>query len=718
MTMLDTSDTSRFSCECIWSREDFSQRSTRSRCRVWLAVAATVLIAANSASPDEGYWSSPSFPFNLVEESYNVKLDREMLKRAQMATVRIVASDQRESASGRRIAVSGVLVGLKGLVVSSRHGVLDLLSTWSHRRRYTSGFCASEVGEEVQCPTIEVEVLRSETDVTSLVMASERNGESSTESTASRAERIAAIVESANSKDMTVDVVEGNDETSYTCYEYQRFRDVRLVALPAPVGMIAANSGRDAGAASIDVALLRVMHEGVPFVPWASLAVNPRAVGRDELLLAFGYPDESMRSWGSSEASFAARVALPLRGRLLDSLLETAKLDVLGRGEAVPSRTIECLQAERKRIDVELFGLTDSSISSKRSAELTVLDSLRSVPRVWCAFALLLQSIDDGYQRYQVYARQHLLSQLWGATLSLAIRMGVVINEYERPEFHRDRAYLDRSIEIARKSLPRAPSARHDLDCAILRATIEFARQELGNDDLLVKAMLQSGDSHAVASAAFRSTLIDDARYLESILNGDLMGSAWREDSLLCYMVRLAPVVRELELDSEADVGTGLYCRKRTLASMTRLAGGVTGSTDADGTLRTSYGRVRSWEWGKSRGSSNESLREFLRRTADDGYVIYPRWSHAIKDMDDLTVHRICADFDVLAGHSGGPVVGVDGKLVGIIVASSGSKYAYNADRARGVVLCMNVIREVLLHVHGAERLLIELECHVDGQVK
>src|SRR6516162_4103351 len=119
-----------------------------------------------NAGADEGMFLLTNPPRELLKQKYQFELTDAWLERVQHASVRFNSGG------------SGSFVSADGLAVTNHHVGADALQKLSPKGQdyYRDGFYARSRAEELKCPDLELNVLRSIEDMTGRVNAAVEPG--------------------------------------------------------------------------------------------------------------------------------------------------------------------------------------------------------------------------------------------------------------------------------------------------------------------------------------------------------------------------------------------------------------------------------------------------------------------------------------------------------------------------------------------------------------
>jgi hypothetical protein len=148
--------------------------------------------------PDEGMWTFDNPPLKLLKERYGFEPTPEWLDHVRLSSVRFNDGG------------SGSFVSPNGLVLTNHHVALGQLQKISSAQKdyVKNGFYATAPAEELKCPDLELNVLRSMEEVTARVQAAGKTGMNDKAALEARKAEIAKIAkESMEATGLRSDVV-------------------------------------------------------------------------------------------------------------------------------------------------------------------------------------------------------------------------------------------------------------------------------------------------------------------------------------------------------------------------------------------------------------------------------------------------------------------------------------------------------------------------------
>jgi hypothetical protein len=317
-----------------------------------------------TAVADEGMWLITNPPRELLKQKYQFELTDAWLERVQNASVRFNSGG------------SGSFVSADGLAVTNHHVGADALQKLSPKDRdyYRDGFYARSRAEELKCPDLELNVLRSIEDVTARVNGAVKPELNPAQAFAARRAVMADIEkESLDKTGLRSDVVTLYQGGLYHLYRYKKYTDVRL--LMAPEHDIASFGGDvdnfEFPRHCLDVCFFRVYENGQPlhvehYLKWS--ATGPK---EGDLVFVSGNPGSTNRLDTLAHLRHRRDLTLPYllnRFRAQEALL-------IQFSEANPEQArmaqkdLQRVANSRKAIAGQYQGLLDPAILERKATE-------------------------------------------------------------------------------------------------------------------------------------------------------------------------------------------------------------------------------------------------------------------------------------------------------------------------------------------------------------
>jgi len=246
---------------------------------------------------------------------------------------------------------------------------------------------------------------------------------------------------------------------------------------------------------------------------------------------------------------------------------------------------------------------------------------------------------------------------------------------------------------------------------------LELSLKELGPGDAFVVAALGGKTPAEAAKAAVAATKIDDPAERKKLFDGGQKAIDESTDSLIVLVRKVDPVLRALRKQYEETVESVETQNGEKIAHAHFKAFGRAQAPDATFTLRLSYGVVKGYPQNGTEVSWKTTFNGLYERSAefDDKYPFQlpKRWFDKRSEVALDTPFDFVCTCDIIGGNSGSPVIGRDGKLVGIIfdgnIQSLSNRFVYDEVQARAVAVHASGILMALRKVYDAGALVDEL---------
>ena len=187
------------------------------------ALACSALIALPTTAA-EGMWTLDNLPRDDLKKTYGFTPTQQWLDKSMRSAVRLAGG------------CSGSFVSAQGLVLTNHHCVIGCVEDLSSEKHdlMNNGFLAKSIGEEKQCPGVEINRLEKMTNVTERMQKTLAGLTGKEFGDAKKAEqsRIEKECVGDAGDQRRCDIVELYGGGQYHVYQYARYQDVRLVFSP------------------------------------------------------------------------------------------------------------------------------------------------------------------------------------------------------------------------------------------------------------------------------------------------------------------------------------------------------------------------------------------------------------------------------------------------------------------------------------------------------
>jgi hypothetical protein len=679
-----------------------------------LGLTLCVLSSATALRADEGMWTFDNLPAKQLKEKHGFVPSATWLEHLRLASVRFNDGG------------SGSFVSSGGLVLTNHHVAREQLQKMSGPKKdfVKDGFLAGRDGEEVKCPDLELNVLQSMEDVTAKVMAAVKPGMAGREALDARKAMIGKLEkESLDATGLRSDVVSLYQGGEYWLYRYKKYTDVRLAFAPEAQ---AAFYGGDPDNFTfprfdVDMALFRVYENGKPVKPAHHLTWNPKGAGEGDLVFISGHPGSTQRRNTVAQLEFSRDLGDPMALASMRRMMDVARrYGARGPEEARQvGSMIFGLENGFKAIFGELEGLKAPGVMAKKIKEETELRRrVDADPALRKAYGGAWEDLAKAQALYAAKVKQLSFRTIRGGDLpGLAMTLVRFAAEVAKPDGERLEEYHEAGLESVRFQLLSPAPTYPAMEQAFLEDRLKQALEELGPDDVWVKAALAGKTPEEAAKAALAGTRVGDPAFRKALMEGGVKAVEASTDPLILLALRLDPLGREMRkwyMDTLESVET--TAGEKIGKAMFAVHGRDT-YPDATFTLRLSYGTIKGYPMNGTVAPSKTTFMGLYDRAASfDNKAPFdlPLRAQERKDKLDLaTPLNFVCDGDIIGGNSGSPVVNRAGELVGLIfdgnIESLAGNFVYDGTANRAVAVHSAGMTEALLKLYDAEALVKEL---------
>lgn len=678
-----------------------------------ITLAALLLIA--SAHADEGMWTVDNFPYEAVEDDYDVRVTSDFLREAQLATTRL------------ENGCTGSFVSPDGLVLTNNHciwGCIRNLST-DERNLSDEGFLARDRSEELQCPGQQISVLVDFEDVTARVHDATKDLPSAeaNEIRKSKLTELESACEKASGNSRSCEAVELYNGGQYFIYEYKRYDDIRLVF--APELDIAAFGGDPDNFNfprwCLDMSFLRAYEDGEPASTPDHLKWRASGPNASEAVFITGHPGSTDRQLTVSQLKMLRDVVYPmwllryseLRGRML-AWQDTSE----SAARAVQQRILSYENGIKVRRNQLKALLDDERMRVKADEERALREAVAADPELDALYGEAWDLIDASTDTWRQFYEEHLFLEsgagLQGDLLNYAKTIVRGTAERERPNEARLRAYTDSALpQVEQRLLAETPIDK-EWEKLQLTFSLEKMREWLGPDSPYVREILGNDSPAELADRLVEDTRLDEPGYRERLWEGGTDAVEDSDDPMIRLMRNVEPDARALRKRFDDEVEAPRTRGESMIADARFRIYGTDTYPDATFTLRVTYGAVEGWEErGEKVGPFTETQRLFERATGQHPFRLPASWRQAREDLESDTHFNFVATTDITGGNSGSPILAPDGNLVGLAfdgnIHSIAGDYWFDPEQNRTVGVDTSIMLEALDVVYGADELLEEL---------
>ena len=680
-----------------------------------IALAVSLLIFTGYAIADEGMWTIDNFPSDRVQKKYDVRIDDDWLRSAQLATTRL------------ENGCTGSFASADGLVLTNNHCVWGCIRNLSSADRNLSdeGFMASARDEELRCPGQSISVLVDLEEVTTDVAKATKGLDDAAANDARKATLTGLETECEETADgkLKCEAVTLYNGGQYFIYKYKRYDDVRLVF--APEADIASFGGDPDNFNfprwCLDMSFLRAYEDGKPastpnYLRWRESGPKPA-----EPVFISGHPGSTDRQLTMTQLRMQRDVVLPLwllrysemRGRMLawqntsDEAARTVQQRIAGIENSIKVRRNQ-LKALHN----------DTMVARKEQQERELRAAVAADPELQASFGNAWSLIDDAIDTYGNFYEEHLFIESAAAFYSelFAYARTIVRGTAERelPNSERMRAYTDAALPQVEQGLAADRPVSKEYEKLRLTFSLEKMREWLGPDSKYVHRILGKQSPESLATELVDGSQLDDPEVRMALWKGGVEAVNNSEDAMIRLALGIDPESRVLRERFENEVEAPLTRGEEMIADARFQIYGANTYPDATFTLRVTYGAVEGWEEkGELVDPFTRTSRLFERATGERPFMLPETWKAARENLDPETPFNFVATTDITGGNSGSPIVAADGNLVGLAfdgnIHSIAGDYWFDPATNRSVGVNTAIMLEALKTVYGADHLVKEL---------
>jgi hypothetical protein len=682
-------------------------------CAALSVVGLAAAVHPRAAVADEGMWPFNMVPVERVAKDHGITLTREWLDHVQRASLRFDSGG------------SGAFVSPHGLVLTNHHVASDCIAKLSSPTKdyLADGYISGKDGPEVRCPDLELNQLLSVDDVTDEVRRARQPGMNDADANVAIKGAMSRIEKACSEKTgMRCDVVTLYAGGMYQLYVYKKYTDVRLVF--APEVSIAFFGGDPDNFTfpryDYDLAIFRVYENGNPLHPKDYLKWNPAGPKDGETVFVSGNPGRTDRMDTLAQLARLRDVVYPY---YLDQLArERTLLLEFGRESAEHERQMQRalfgIANSRKAVGGMLHALeSPSRTKQKADSEAALRAAIDRDPKLKADYGSVFDDIEHAqktfaaiYKRYAALERGPNRSQLFRIARDL-VRLP---RELATPNEKRLREYRSSNLESLKLALFSPAPIYGGVEVQMWRAWLERVARDLGPGDPVVQTLLAGRSSALAAQQIVASSRLTDVYARRALFDGGRDAVEASDDPLVMVMRALDAESRAVRQRYEDEVeGPMRLCGER-VARAVFAVNGTGGYPDATFTLRLSYGKVRGYAEGPQQVAwATDFAGMYEHATGIEPFKLPRRWLDRKADLGPSTPLNFVATTDIIGGNSGSPVIGEDGRLVGLIfdgnISSLGNDFVYGEATERAVSVDSAAILEALSAVFGEQELKAEL---------
>jgi hypothetical protein len=687
-----------------------------------LRTASTVRLSGTESGR---LWTFDNLPLERWKHEYEFAPDADWLDRVRLASLRF--GDY----------CSAAFVSPTGLAVTNQHCARECIEAVSTGRDdfVVDGFLASSRREERLCPGLYVDQLVAIEDVSVRIHAAAgRVGPAATDIQRAIKEASAGIEDECEAARVNAlcQVVPLYGGARHVLHRYHRYETVKLVFAPE---LRAAYFGGEYDnftwpRHALDIAFVRIHDGESPVRTEAYLPLDPAGAAEGDPVFVTGNPGSTSRMLTVAELMYERTYRLPLRIWLLDHQRNTLASAIAANPDYEADLRQDMFEVSNtmKAYGGMLEGLRDTLLVG---AKIRMEDELRAKV---AADPALQTEYGDVWDRLSALQQRKLdISPRMNATnttlvgsphLELAGMVVDYVRQMKLPEAARSPRFRGdsgrRLLAMIESDVPVDPS----FAWFTLTGHLRFVDTWIQPRHELRSWLFQPGESVEEATTRLIGrTRILDASFRRGLIDGGAVAIEESADPLIVF-ARRALAEAELLWDEWDNILAEESVQRRRLGLATCAVYGTADPPDASFTLRISDGIVKRYASNGTYAPARTTFYGLFARSAEfagaEPWTLPPSFERASTRIGMDTPLGFVSTADIAGGSSGSPVIGTDGRLVGVVFDSNMEQlpngYLYRSAEGRAVAVHSAGILEALRSVYRANALVAELTGRTGGR--
>lgn len=663
-------------------------------------------------------WTFDYPPLEYFKEEYNFAPDQQWMDDVRMSALRFATY------------CSASFVSADGLVMTNHHCGRQAVEQVSGEGENlpVDGFVAATLEDERKVDGLFVEQLVEIRDVTGEVIAAMDAVESDEDRLSARDAKITEIEERiAEETGNRCQLVTFFNGGKYSAYVFKRYDDVRLVFSPElSLGFFGGDDDNFTYPRyTLDCNFFRVYDEdGKPlrtdhFYKWSS---NGPSEG--ELVFTVGNPGSTSRLSTSAQLEFNRDVQFPWIARLLDDYVDVLKSYIALHPEQKEEMTnqIFSMANSQKAYKGQLAGLENDVLMQRRKDfDRSFRAAVMADPVLSEKYGHIWDEIAASRAKVRSVAPELLglrFEVLGGPeTLNKAMSLARLINELEKPEEERAKAFQGNALKLTMRSLGKPISPDMDMEPLVLEKKLAMMESFLGSSDPIVQFALKGQTPAEAARRLLSETMLLDSARFEKFAEG-FPESIRNSDDPLIVIARMATPRRLAAQEVAGEVSARDAVNEALLGRALFDVYGTSIPPDATFTLRISDGVVKGYEYNGTKAPAFTTFYGMYDRhfsfPGDEQWALPERWLNPPAEFDMRTPLNFVSTNDIIGGNSGSPLINRNKEVVGLAfdgnIESLPGEFIFAPEMGnRTVSVHSAAMIEAINHIYRLERLAKEL---------
>jgi len=664
-------------------------------------------------------WTFDYPPLDYFEQTYGFRPTQDWMDDARLSSLRMSTG------------CSASFVSEDGLVMTNHHCARTVIVNVQQdgERLLETGFIAATLADERETEDTYFEQLLEIRDVTGEIHSVMDAATSDADRVRARDAKIKEIQEAAEEESgHRAQVVSLYNGGKYSLYLYRRFDDVRLAFAPE---LQAAHFGGEFDNFTyprycLDVAFFRIYDEdGNPYKPENWFRWSSGGAKENEPVFVIGNPGSTNRLSTIEQLEYFRDVQYPYIYQLINDRMEVLLLYT----EANPEKRDELhtdilsMSNSQKAFMGRLDGLRDDELMQRRrDFDRQFRAEVMNKPALKSKYGHVWGEIADSRKKMRSVAPELNGLRMNGLGISAyfvkASQLVRLAGELRKAEADRSNQFKSQAIETTKGIIARAVDVDKEMDRLTLERQLRMMRNQLGENDPIVAAVLDGSEPADVAHRMIeRSVLADSVRIAELIAGAP--ESIQASDDPFVVICRMAMPRLEAAIDVATETSAKDQVNRTLLGRAQFDVYGTDIPPDATFTLRIADGIVKGYEYNGTVAppfttfyGMYDRYYSFLGRKA---WELPERWINPPPGFNLATPVDFVSTNDIIGGNSGSPMINRNREVVGLIfdgnIQSLPGDFIFAEDKGNRTVSVHSAgILEAVRHIFKAEHIAKELE--------